>query len=122
MSEIYKCDVCGQVIQVLNKSAGTLVCCNKPMRLLQEKTIDAGSEKHVPIIKQEGSNVEVRIGSIPHPMTTEHYIQWIKIITTREEQLIKLKPGDEPIINTTINGEIIKVNAYCNKHELWANK
>ncbi|MCD6444932.1 desulfoferrodoxin FeS4 iron-binding domain-containing protein, partial [Candidatus Bathyarchaeota archaeon] len=79
-SQIYKCNICGNIVEVLNPGAGTLVCYGKPMELLIEKTKDVGSEKHVPIIEKTEKGVRVKVGSIPHPMEETHHIQWIEVL------------------------------------------
>lgn len=78
--QVYKCNVCGNIIEVLHAGDGELVCCNAPMVLLKENTVDAAIEKHVPVIEKTDTGVVVKVGSVPHPMEEEHYIEWIEII------------------------------------------
>ena len=79
--EIYKCDVCGNIIEVLHEGDGELVCCEEPMKLLEEQTEEQGKEKHVPVVEKTDKGIKVKIGSVPHPMEEKHYIEWIEIIT-----------------------------------------
>jgi len=92
--EIYKCEVCGNIVEVIHEGGGTLVCCGQDMTLQKEKTKDIGSEKHVPIITKNKDCVEIKVGSIPHPMEKEHYIEWIEIETAKGNSRKYLQPGD----------------------------
>ena len=119
---IYKCEICGNVVSVLEAHDGELVCCGKPMRLLEEKTEDQGKEKHVPIIEKTGSGIKVKVGSIPHPMEEEHYIELIQLI--KEDNIVigrRLKPGDMPEAEfcSLAETEGLKARALCNVHGLW---
>ena len=120
-NQIYKCNVCGNVIDVLHQAGGELVCCGKPMELQQEKTADDGKEKHVPVVVVEGNKVSVKVGSIPHPMTEEHYIEWIEINMVDAGRIAKkyFKPGDVAEVEFHSRGGEIKIRAYCNLHGLW---
>ncbi|HCA41561.1 MAG TPA: desulfoferrodoxin [Aminobacterium sp.] len=112
--EVYKCDLCGNVVEVLHAGAGQLVCCNQPMKLLEEQTADASTEKHVPVI--EGS--KVKVGSVPHPMKPEHYIEWIEVISGDKIYRQFLNPGDAPETEFhEITPELSR--EYCNIHGLW---
>ena len=92
-NQIWKCEICGNIIEIQHEGTDSLVCCDKPMTLQQEKTKEQeGNEKHVPII--EGN--KVKIGSIPHPMDEDHYIEWIEAINEKETCKKFLKPGDKP--------------------------
>jgi superoxide reductase len=121
LKQIYKCNICGNAVEVLHASVGQLVCCEQPMQLLKEKTQeDEGQEKHVPVIEKTESRVKVKIGSIPHPMEEEHYIEWIEVITSRRVYRKFLKPGDEPEGEFEVNEEKIEAGrGYCNIHGLW---
>ena len=112
--EVYKCEVCGNIIEVVHGEGGILICCGQPMKLIKENTVDASLEKHVPIIK--GKNVKV--GSVEHPMTEEHYIEWIEA-TSEDGQVAKvfLKPGQKP--EATFCFKPLTARAYCNLHGLW---
>jgi len=116
---VYKCDVCGIINEVLHHGSGTMVCCNKPMRLLKENTTDAAVEKHVPVIEINHDNVKVMVGSIEHPMTEEHYIEWIEIISDNKVYRQYLKPGEKPEAVFNISADKIVAREYCNLHGLW---
>jgi superoxide reductase len=120
--QVYKCEICGNIVEVLDEGAGTLVCCGKPMTLLNENSIEASKEKHIPLINKikdgEKEKIEIQIGEILHPMTEEHYIEWIEVITEKEILRKNLKPGDEPKAIFNIK-DFISVRAYCNLHGLW---
>lgn len=116
---VFKCDVCGIITEVLHGGAGSLVCCNKPMRLLKENSVDASEEKHVPVIEIISNGVKVLVGSVPHPMIEEHYIEWIEIIADGKLYRQYLKPGDAPEAVFPVKAENIVAREYCNLHGLW---
>ncbi|MCD6592322.1 MAG: desulfoferrodoxin [Thaumarchaeota archaeon] len=120
--QIYKCNVCGNIVMVLHPGAGTLVCCNQPMQPLEEKMEEVGREKHVPIIEKQGELVRVKVGSIEHPMEENHYIEWIELRGDEEILLKFLKPGDKPQAEFQIKAERISAREYCNLHGLWKNR
>lgn len=117
--QIYKCNVCGNIIEVLHSGDGELVCCNEPMMLLLENTEDAALEKHVPVIEKTEKGVKVSVGSVLHPMEEEHYIEWIQIIADGKSYRKFLKPGDGPIAEFKITADNITAREYCNLHLLW---
>lgn len=117
--QVYRCEVCGNIVSVLYAGGGELVCCGQPMKLLAEKTADQGKEKHVPVVEQVGNKVKVKVGSVPHPMEEAHYIQWIEVVTESGSFVEFLKPGNPPEAEFTVNGKILKVREYCNLHGLW---
>ncbi|MGC9111808.1 MAG: desulfoferrodoxin [candidate division WOR-3 bacterium] len=117
--QIYKCNVCGNIVEVLHSGKGQLICCGQPMELLMENTVDASKEKHVPVIEQTKTGVKVKIGSIPHPMEEKHYIEWIEIIADGKSYRKFLKPGDKPEAEFEIKAEKIEAREYCNLHGLW---
>ncbi|MCL5410857.1 MAG: desulfoferrodoxin [Patescibacteria group bacterium] len=118
-NQVYKCSVCGNIVEVLFAGGGTLVCCGKPMELLAEKTEDEGKEKHVPVVEKSDNKIKVKVGSIPHPMEQEHYIQWIEVIADGRIYRKHLKPGDSPEAEFEIEANEIMVREYCNVHGLW---
>ena len=124
-NQIYKCNICGNIIEVLQAGAGELVCCGKPMELLEEKNQDEGLEKHVPVIeelaeKQSKVGVRVKVGSVEHPMEAGHRIEWIEIISLDGKRGKKfLRPGDKPQVEFYPRVKIIGARAYCNIHGLW---
>ena len=128
---IYKCNICGNIVELLYSGGGQLVCCGQPMILLSANTVDASHEKHVPVIEVTDEGVTVMVGSVPHPMEPEHYIEWIEI-SRGEGKTMKhyLKPGDKPQVSCKCkcddtcdcgcnSTETITARCYCNIHGLW---
>ena len=120
-NQIYKCNICGNIVEVLHIGAGQLVCCGQPMELLKEKTEDVGQEKHVPVIEKTETGMIVKVGSIPHPMEEAHHIEWIEVIADDRVCRKSLKPGDKPEGYFKIKAEKVEVREYCNLHGLWKN-
>ncbi|MBT3720875.1 desulfoferrodoxin [archaeon] len=118
-NQIYKCDKCGNIVEILDNGMGTLVCCAQPMRLFKEIEQDAGQEKHVPVVEKTQTGIIVKVGDIPHPMDEDHYIQWIEVIAKGVIYRKHLHPGDEPIAEFPIASEMFTVREYCNKHGVW---
>ena len=119
---IYKCDICGNVVSVLEAHAGELVCCGQPMNLLEEKTAEQeGKEKHVPVVESFEGGIRVKVGSIPHPMEEKHFIEWIEA-TDENGKITKvfLNPGEKPEVEFEF--EPTSTRAYCNLHGLWKSK
>jgi len=119
MRQIYKCEVCGNMVEVIHNSAGTLVCCGQNMTLVTENTQDAAVEKHIPVVEKTENGVLVKVGSVPHPMIDKHYIEWIEVQTQNKVYRKYLKPGEKPEAQFIIKEEIIVVREYCNVHGLW---
>ncbi len=117
--EVYRCNVCGNIIEVLHGGKGTLVCCGQDMELLVPKTADEGKEKHVPVITQNGDEVVVRVGSVAHPMLDKHYIEWIEIIADGASCRKFLAPGEEPQASFRVQAKSVQAREYCNIHGLW---
>lgn len=117
--QIYKCNVCGNIVEVLHSGKGQLVCCGQLMELLKEKTEDIGKEKHVPVIEKTETGFKVKIGSVPHPMEEKHYIEWIEIIADGRSYRKFLKPGNKPEAEFEIKAKKILAREYCNIHGLW---
>ena len=121
--EVYKCMVCGNIVEVLHGGAGELVCCGEPMERLDEKTADAATEKHVPVIERIGSGVKVKVGSVEHPMEDKHYIKFIEILLKDRVMRKELKPGQAPEAECyTTKSDVIEVREFCTVHGLWKNK
>ncbi|MFA6492582.1 MAG: desulfoferrodoxin [Patescibacteria group bacterium] len=118
-NQVYKCNVCGNIVEVLFAGGGELVCCGQPMKLQVEKTEDEGKEKHVPVVENVGGKIKVSVGSVPHPMEEKHYIQWIEIIADGKIYRKHLKPKDSPEAEFSISANNIIVREYCNVHGLW---
>ena len=117
--QIFKCNICGNIVEVLHSGVGQLVCCGRPMELLTEKTEDVGQEKHVPVIDRTEKGIRVKVGSVPHPMEEKHYIEWIEIIADGMVFRKFLKPGDLPQAEFKIEAKSILAREYCNIHGLW---
>jgi len=120
--QIYKCNICGNIVEVVHTGVGQLVCCGQPMELLTEKTVDIGLEKHVPVIEKVGNEAGVKVGSVPHPMEQKHYIEWIEIIANGKTCRKFLKPGEKPEAEFETTAEEIEAREYCNIHGLWRTK
>ena len=121
--EVYKCFVCGNTVKVIASGKGELVCCGKPMGLLPENTADASTEKHVPVIEQITGGYKVTVGSVPHPMTDEHFITCVALKT--DDNIIHEKflvPGEKPEMIVKTTAKAVKACEYCNVHNLWVKK
>ncbi len=117
--QVYKCEACGNIIEVLHGGDGDLVCCGENMKRLDEKTADEGKEKHVPVIEAMGGGVKVKVGSNPHPMEEKHYIEWIEIIDGDKSCRHYLKPGQSPETVFETQNQGVTAREYCNVHGLW---
>lgn len=117
--EVYICEACENIVEVLHGGAGKMVCCGKPMKLLEENTVDAAKEKHVPVVEKTKDGVKVRVGSVPHPMVDEHYIEWIEVIADGKAYRQFLSPGNAPEATFCIDATELTARAYCNLHGLW---
>ncbi len=117
--EIYKCDACGNIVEVLHGGDGALICCGKPMRLFRENTTDAAKEKHVPVIEKVAGGYKVQVGSVPHPMTAEHWIEWIELLADGAAYRQFLDPGDAPEATFATAATNVTAREYCNLHGLW---
>jgi superoxide reductase len=117
--EIYKCDVCGNIVEVLHGGQGTLVCCGQDMTLQVENTVDAAKEKHVPVIQKVDGGYKVLIGTVPHPMEEKHYIEWIELIADGTAYRQFLNPGDTPEAVFKVDAAQVSAREYCNLHGLW---
>jgi superoxide reductase len=120
--EIYKCEICGNIVEVLHGGGGELVCCGEAMKLFVENTVDASKEKHVPVIERNGDTITVKVGSVPHPMEEKHYIEWIEIIAGGKSCRQFLKPGEVPEAVFKTSETHVTAREYCNMHGLWTAK
>jgi superoxide reductase len=117
--QVYKCGVCGNMVEVVHVGSGTLVCCEQPMNLLTENTTDAAKEKHVPVIEKTKDGYKVSVGSVAHPMEEKHYIEWIELIADGIAFRAFLKPGDSPTAEFKVSASRVTAREYCNLHGLW---
>ncbi|NIS61959.1 MAG: desulfoferrodoxin [Proteobacteria bacterium] len=117
--QIYKCEVCGNIVEVLHEGQGELVCCGQPMKLFIENTVDAAREKHVPVVEKAAGAFKVKVGSVPHPMEEKHYIEWIEVIADGTAYRQFLNPGGSPEATFDVKTEKITAREYCNLHGLW---
>ncbi len=117
--EIYKCNICGNIVEVLHGGAGELVCCGEPMKLLKENTTDASKEKHVPVIEKIEGGYKVKVGSTPHPMEEKHWIEWIELLADGAAYRKFLEPGQTPEAVFIIKASKVSAREYCNIHSLW---
>jgi len=117
--EVYKCEICGNIVEVLHEGKGELVCCGQPMKLQVENTVDASKEKHVPAVEKTVEGIKVQVGSVEHPMEEKHYIEWIQLIAGGKAYRQFLKPGDKPVAVFKVEVDNFTVREYCNLHGLW---
>lgn len=117
--QVYRCNICGNIVEVLYAGQGELVCCGEPMELLSEKTEDVGQEKHVPVMETTDGGIKVKVGEVPHPMEENHYIEWVQVITDGGSYRQFLKPGSKPEAEFAIKAQNIVLREYCNVHGLW---
>jgi superoxide reductase len=117
--EVYRCEHCGNIIEVLSAGAGEPVCCGKPMTLLVENTSEGAQEKHLPVVEKIPGGYRVSVGSVAHPMEEKHYIQWIELLADGASFLKFLKPGDRPEAVFTVEAAQVSAREYCNLHGLW---
>ena len=118
--EIYNCEVCGNIVEILRAGVGQLVCCNAPMVLMKEQTADWKTEKHVPVVEKTTSGVDTKVGSVPHPMEENHFIEWIEVIADGRAHRKFLNPGEDPAASFELKDKVTKVREYCNIHGLWS--
>ena len=117
--EVYKCDLCGDIVEVLHGGAGELVCCGEDMKLFVENTVDAAKEKHVPVIEKTAEGFKVKVGDVAHPMEEKHYIEWIEVIAGGKAYRQFLKPGETPEATFCVDADQVTAREYCNLHGLW---
>ena len=117
----YRCEICGNMVGLMKKGGGQLVCCGKPMTELKANTTEASTEKHIPVAARKDGKIFVEVGSVLHPMTQEHYIEWIAIVSENGTERISLSSSDEPKA-VFCDKENAEVYAYCNLHGLWKSE
>lgn len=116
--KFYKCEKCGNVIGLVKDTGVPVHCCGQPMKELEANVTDASKEKHVPAVTRKDGKIEIAVGEAPHPMTDEHFIEWVAVVTKKTTQRISLSPGDKPFAVACDAGDG-EVYAYCNLHGLW---
>ena len=120
LRELYHCSICGNVIEVVNSGASSLVCCGEPMDKMEAGAVDASLEKHVPVIESVDGGIKVKVGSVAHPMEEKHYIVFIEVLTKKQILRAELAPKQAPEASFSVKSdEIVEVRAYCNVHGLW---
>lgn len=117
--EVYKCEVCGNIVEVLHGGVGELVCCGQPMTLQSENTVDAAKEKHVPVIEKVAGGYKVKVGAVAHPMEEKHHIEWIELIAGDKAFRQFLKVGEAPEAFFAVDAPSVSAREYCNLHGLW---
>lgn len=117
--QIYKCEICGNMVEMIHEGIGQLVCCGQPMKLYEENTVEASQEKHIPVVEKIEGGFKIKVGSVPHPMEEKHYIEWIEVIADGKAYRQFLKPGDVPEAVFMIDASAITAREYCNLHGVW---
>ena len=117
--QIYKCNVCGNIIEVVHGGQGQLVCCGAPMKRMDENTVDAAKEKHVPVVEKTDAGFKVTVGSVAHPMENDHYIEWIELVADGKAYRQFLEPGGTPEATFCVEASEVTAREYCNLHGLW---
>ncbi len=119
--KFYRCKHCGQIVAIVKATGVPIICCGEPMEEIVAGSVDAAVEKHVPVYEVAGGTVTVTVGSVEHPMTEEHYIEWIALKTASGNQRKALKPSDAPkaVFAISEGDKVEAVYAYCNLHGLW---
>ena len=118
--EVYKCEMCGNIVEVLHAGGGDLSCCGQEMKLLSENTVDAAKEKHVPVIEKVDGGYRVTIGSVAHPMEEKHYIEWIELLADGKAYRQFLNPGDAPTATFNVTATTVSARELCNLHGVWS--
>jgi superoxide reductase len=120
LNEVYKCNLCGNIVEILHPGAGALVCCNERMALMVQNTVDASKEKHVPVIEIGANSITVKVGSVAHPMEAAHFIEWIELVADGKVYRQQLQPGQAPEATFPVIAKQVTAREYCNLHGLWA--
>ncbi len=122
LNEVYKCELCGNIVEMLHGGPGALTCCNQKMVLMAENTVDAAVEKHVPVIEIGADSITVKVGSVEHPMQDEHYIEWIELLADGKVYRQNLQPGQAPVATFPVIAQAVTAREYCNLHGHWSAK
>ena len=118
--QVYKCGICGNIVEVMHSGAGELVCCGQAMAQVKENTVDAAKEKHVPVVEKTADGFKVKVGSVAHPMEEKHWIEWVELIADGKVYRQFLNPGQAPEALFCIKADKVAAREYCNLHGLWA--
>lgn len=116
---VYKCEICGNIVEVLTAGGADLTCCGQQMVMMAENTTDAAVEKHVPVIEKKEGGYQVTVGSVEHPMTDAHFIEWIELIVDEKVYRQFLNPNEAPTAFFPSADDGVTARAYCNLHGLW---
>ncbi len=119
VNEIYRCEICGNIVEILHSGIGEIICCNEPMSLLVAGSVDAAQEKHVPVIEKVDGGFKVKVGSVAHPMEEKHYITFIELLADGKLYRQALNPGDAPEAFFALDADQVEAREYCNIHGLW---
>jgi superoxide reductase len=119
-NQTWKCEICGNIVDVIHSGKGELVCCGQPMVLLEIQREESGYEKHLPVIEKDDDNYTVTVGSVEHPMLEKHYIEWIALDTENGVLRKYLNPGEKPKAVFCTSEAVVQAREYCNIHGLWA--
>jgi len=117
--QIYKCEICGNMVEMIHEGIGQLVCCGQPMKFYEENTVEASQEKHIPVVEKIEGGFKVKVGSVPHPMEEKHYIEWIEVIADGKAYRQFLKPGDATEAVFMIDASEVTAREFCNLHGVW---
>lgn len=119
---LFRCEICGNIVELINDGGGTLVCCGEEMVEIAISTEENTYEKHIPFVEKEGNEVTVQIGKTIHPMIDAHYIEWIAVVEEDRIQKVILKPNDEPVAKFNVKSDNFIVYTYCNIHGFYQLK
>ena len=117
--QVFKCELCGNIVEAIHEGGGTLGCCGENMKAFEENSVDAAKEKHVPVVEKTEGGYKVKVGDVAHPMGDDHYIEWIELIAGGKSYREFLEPGSVPEATFLVDATEISVRAYCNLHGLW---
>ncbi len=117
--QVFKCELCGNMVESIHEGGGELTCCGQPMKLYEENTVDAAVEKHVPVVEKIDGGYKVKVGEVAHPMGEEHSIEWIELVAGDKAYREFLEPGGAPEATFLIDAAEVTARAYCNLHGLW---
>ena len=122
-NRFYICEHCGNIVEMVNNAGVPLMCCGQKMTVLEAGTVEASHEKHIPVVEHSGNTVTVNVGSVEHPMSEEHSILWVELVTDKGVQRKNLEVGKPPVVTFELSNENpIEVYAYCNLHGLWKSE